>query len=117
MSPQNEGSTARGPLSSVDTATKFESPDSLVQTPQPVGPSGERPTKRLPVVCTAEAYHGNDISPMKRSRLRISIASDSTMNLYGPLGLHSLILEAVSPFTLAAGSSCHKRAPDANEAF
>ena len=64
---------------------------------RPVGPSGEETTKRYPVVCTPEAYHGKIISSLKRSRLRISNASDAATNLRGPLGLRRLNLEAVGP--------------------
>ena len=53
--------------------------------------------RRQTVECTVEAYHGKGISSLKRSWLRISIASDATMNMNEPLGLRRLILEAVSP--------------------
>ena len=79
----------------------------------PVGPSSEETTKRYPVVCTPEAYHGKGISSLKRSRLRISNASDAATNLRGPLGLRKLNLEAVGP----PCSSCHQRAPEANGAL
>ena len=62
-----------------------------------VVPSCEETTKRYPVVCTAEAYHGKGISSLYRSRLRISIASDAATNLRRPLGLRRMNLEAVGP--------------------
>ena len=45
----------------------------------------------------AEANHGKGNSSLKRSRLRISIASDAATNLRGPLSLRGLNLEAVGP--------------------
>ena len=50
-------------------------------------------------MCTAEAYHGKGISSLKRSRLRLSIVNDTTLNLRGPLGLRRLNLKAVGPST------------------
>ena len=44
-----------------------------------------------PTSPTAEAYHTKEISSLKRSRLRVSIASDAATNLRGPLGLYSTI--------------------------
>ena len=54
-------------------------------------------TKRYPEVCMTEAYQGKGISSLKRSLLRISIASDAATNLCGPLGLRRLNLEALGP--------------------
>ena len=69
---------------------------------------------RYPVVCMAETNHGKGNSSLKRSRLRISIASDAATNLRGPLSLRGLNLEAVGP---SRGLLMPLMAPEANGAF